>query len=124
MAARCAPRRVARLIRYAAEAPCGNAPIVIEPARDRLMIVAKKAVEVRECDRCGKEPANTWLITGPGGTPREIDLCDQHGSPVANAYALARPVPKKAPRAVSVRARTRRLENAPAAAAEPEPIWR
>jgi hypothetical protein len=54
--------------------------------------MAKKAVEVRECDRCGKGSANTWFITGPDGAPREIELCEQHGAPIANAYALGRPV--------------------------------
>lgn len=85
---------------------------------------------MHECDRCGKEPAYTWLITGPDGSPREIELCDQHGAPIANAYALARPVRKKAPRG----SRARQPEKAPAPkpaaaptpvpAPEPEPIWR
>jgi hypothetical protein len=43
------------------------------------MIMAKKVVEVRECDRCGQEPAHQWTITGPEGTIRAIDLCDRHG---------------------------------------------
>jgi hypothetical protein len=86
--------------------------------------MAKRAVEVRECDRCGKEPANTWRITGPDGAPREIELCDQHGSPIANAYALARPVAKKAPRRGDKAAgRKQRAEESPAVSA-PEPIWR
>jgi hypothetical protein len=89
------------------------------------MIVAKKAVEVRECDRCGKEPANTWRITGPDGVPREIELCDQHGAPVANAYALARPVvTRNAPRAARAATGDTRSAGTLAAAAAPEPIWR
>jgi hypothetical protein len=86
--------------------------------------MGKKAVEVAECDRCGKEPANTWLITGPGGAPREIDLCDRHGAPVANAYALARPAPKKTPRAARSRQDGPRTADGPPARKEPEPIWR
>jgi hypothetical protein len=62
---------------------------------DSLGIMAKQVVEVRECDRCGKEPAHTWLITGPEGAVCEIDLCDRHGAPVANAYALGRSVPTR-----------------------------
>jgi hypothetical protein len=91
--------------------------------RARLAIMAKRAVEVRECDRCGKEPANTWIITGPEGAPREIELCDHHGSPIANAYALARPVARKPPRGVRAHPGNRRPADA-AAAVEPEPIWR
>jgi hypothetical protein len=41
-----------------------------------VAIMAKKVVEVRECDRCGQEPAWQWTITGPQGTVQEIDLCD------------------------------------------------
>jgi hypothetical protein len=58
--------------------------------RARLAIMAKRAVEVRECDRCGKEPANTWIITGPDGGRREIEWCDPHGSPIANAVFRGR----------------------------------
>src|SRR5258708_31255847 len=76
---------------------------------DRLVIMAKKVVEVRECDRCGKEPANIWTITGPEGAIREIDLCDQHGGPVANAYALGRAVSKPAARLDRGRHMRRRL---------------
>jgi hypothetical protein len=90
----------------------------------RLAIMAKRAVQVRECDRCGKQPANTWVITGPDGAPREIELCDQHGSPIANAYALARPVGRKMPRDASARPGNRRPEGTAADAVEPEPIWR
>ncbi len=84
------------------------------------------AVEVRECDRCGKDPAHTWRITGPEGAVREIELCDRHGAPVANAYALARPVPKKALRPAVGGANSRRLAPpSPAAPApQPEPQWR
>ncbi|WP_203899890.1 hypothetical protein [Virgisporangium aliadipatigenens] len=90
--------------------------------------MAKKAVELRECDRCGKEPAHTWTITGPEGATREIELCERHGAPVANAYALARPVVRKPGRSAG-RGRPR---SAPAPAAPPqqlppappEPIWR
>jgi hypothetical protein len=98
--------------------------------------MAKRAVEVCECDRCGKEPANTWLITGPNGAPREIELCDQHGSPIANAYALGRPVARKGQRAAA-KTRATRTEQPPTQApdqapqqpivlppAGPEPIWR
>jgi hypothetical protein len=82
--------------------------------------MARRAVEVCACDRCGKEPANTWVITGPGGAPREIELCEQHGFPVANAYALARPVPKRHPNARQARP----APKAEAAAVLPEPLWR
>lgn len=105
--------------------------------------MAKRAVEVCECDRCGKEPARTWRITGPDGAPREIELCDQHGAPIANAYALARPVPKKRQKTGTTGRGQRRLaetqpaeEQPPATPALPplpglpplppsqEPIWR
>jgi hypothetical protein len=82
------------------------------------------AVEVQECDRCGREPAHTWIITGPGGSPREIDLCDQHGAAVANAYALARPVRKPPPRSVAKSRMVRRPATAPPPPPEPEPQWR
>jgi hypothetical protein len=87
------------------------------------VIVAKRAVEVSVCDRCGKEPANTWSITGPEGTPREIELCEQHGAPIANAYALARPVPKRTRQATRARTANQRPA-APVAVPQPEPIWR
>lgn len=102
--------------------------------------MGKRAVEVSECDRCGKEPARTWLITGPDGSPREIELCDQHGAGVANAYALGRPVAKKKPRVAGRGARNATTaETAPTPApakapspptelklppAPPGPIWR
>jgi hypothetical protein len=96
--------------------------------------MAKRAVEVRECDRCGKEPANTWRITGPDGLLREIELCDQHGAPVANAYALARPVSTVMPRSARARSGTgtgtgagtgtRPFGNGLEVAPKPEPIWR
>ena len=86
----------------------------VPASRDKLTIMAKRAVEVCECDRCGKEPANTWLITGPDGAPREIELCDHHASPIANAYALARPVAKKAPRTAPARTRGRARKGEPA----------
>lgn len=102
--------------------------------RVKLVIMAKRAVEVRECDRCGKEPAHTWLITGPDGAPREIELCDRHGSPIANAYALARPVAKKKPRNASPRGARRAAEQQtppppppttlPPLPPDPEPVWR
>jgi hypothetical protein len=93
--------------------------------------MAKKAVELRECDRCGKEPAHTWTITGPEGATREIELCERHGAPVANAYALARPVVRKPGRPAG-RGRPRNAASSPAPASEPnqfppappEPIWR
>jgi hypothetical protein len=89
--------------------------------------MAKKAVELRECDRCGKEPAHTWTITGPEGSTREIELCEKHGAPVANAYALARPVTPKAAR--TARTRSTRVAAPPERPAQlppppPEPIWR
>ncbi len=89
--------------------------------------MAKVIVEVYACDRCGMEPANTWIITGPGGAPRQIDLCDQHGAPIGNAYALARAMPQ-ASRAAHHRHRsTRTSPSAPTPTStrpEPEPIWR
>ena len=92
---------------------------------DTLVIIAKKVVEVRECDRCGHGPAHQWTITGPEGTVRAIDLCDRHGAPVANAFALAQPVTnnrtrpglaRRAPRAV--------VDLPPTPPIEPEPNWR
>ncbi|MFI5916684.1 hypothetical protein [Dactylosporangium sp. NPDC051541] len=86
--------------------------------------MARRAVQVRACDRCGTEPANTWVITGPDGAPREIELCDQHGAPIANAYALARPVPKPSPRAGRPAPERRPAKDTVDAVVEPEPIWR
>lgn len=98
--------------------------------------MATKVVEVRECDRCGKEPAHTWVITGPEGATREIELCDRHAAAVANAFALGRAV---APRATPGRTARRggttrtttvsglakpRTNGVAAAPPEPEPIWR
>ena len=96
--------------------------------------MAKKAIEVRECDRCGVAPANTWFITGPGVAPREIELCDQHGAPVANAYALGRPATATAPKtggrtrsaaqsrvAGSRDTRARAVESPPAPPSTPQP---
>jgi hypothetical protein len=88
-------------------------------ARDKLTIMAKRAVEVCECDRCGKEPAHSWTITGPDGAPREIELCDQHASPIANAYALGRPVAKKPPRPARSRAARPKAATPDAKSAEP-----
>jgi hypothetical protein len=89
-----------------------------------LAIMAKRAVQVRACDRCGKEPATTWVITGPDGAPREIELCDQHGAPIANAYALARPVPTTPSRAGRPRQESRPSNDTVDTVVEPEPIWR
>jgi hypothetical protein len=106
--------------------------------------MARQAIEVRECDRCGKEPANTWTIIGPDGAPREIELCERHGAAVANAYALGRPVARRTIRGAGTRVRrTAPAPVAPAPApgaplpspnapdipptlppAPPEPIWR
>ena len=97
--------------------------------------MAMKVVEVRECDRCGKEPAHTWVITGPEGATREIELCDRHASAVANAFALGRAVATRAPRGRPRRGATVRTVPTPptatrangsaqAAPPEPEPIWR
>jgi hypothetical protein len=85
--------------------------------------MARKVVEVRECDRCGQEePAHLWTITGPEGTVRAIDLCDRHGAPVANAFALATPVTK---RGGLVHRAPRPLVDLPAAPPiQPEPNWR
>ena len=93
----------------------------------RLTIMAKVIVEVHSCDRCDREPAHTWIITGPEGSPRQIDLCDQHSAPIANAYALALP-------AAPARSSTNRRRRAPAKPAAkptsplppapPEPVWR
>lgn len=83
--------------------------------------MAKITVEVYECDRCGKEPANSWIITGPGGSPRQIDLCDQHGAPISNAYALARAIPKKVR---DVRRRSPDTDAPPQPPVAEEPIWR
>jgi hypothetical protein len=105
--------------------------------------MAMKVVEVRECDRCGKEPAHTWVITGPEGATREIELCDRHAAAVANAFALGRaaatPATRGRPRRGTTTrtipatpagpaspAKSRASENGSSKAAppEPEPIWR
>jgi hypothetical protein len=112
--------------------------------------MATKVVEVRECDRCGKEPAHTWVITGPEGATREIELCDRHAAAVANAFALGRAVPSRATggrparrgstrnttaangatSATSATSATRTTSparangSAKAAPPDPEPIWR
>jgi hypothetical protein len=83
--------------------------------------MATKVVEVRECDRCGKEPAHTWVITGPEGATREIELCDRHAAAVANAFALGRAVPK---RATTSGRPTRRGAPPRPSPPEPEPVWR
>jgi hypothetical protein len=57
--------------------------------------------------------------------PREIELCDQHGSPIANAYALAWPVARKSSRGVQARTGNRRSGDAATTAIiQREPIWR
>jgi hypothetical protein len=86
--------------------------------------MAKRAIQVRECDRCGKEPANTWVITGPDGAPREIELCDQPGAPIANAYALARPVPQTPSRAGRSLPDSRPGKDTVVAVVQAEPVWR
>jgi len=83
--------------------------------------MATKVVEVRECDRCGKEPAHTWVITGPEGATREIELCDRHAAGVANAFALGRAVQH---RNANRHRPTRRTQPRPATPPEPEPVWR
>jgi hypothetical protein len=89
------------------------------------MIMARRVVEVRECDRFGKEPANTWTIVGPEGVVREIDYCDQHGGPIANAYALGRAVSKPAARPGRGHHKAHRLiDSPPPPQLQPEPIWR
>ena len=85
--------------------------------------MATKVVEVRECDRCGKEPAHTWVITGPEGATREIELCDRHAAGVANAFALGRAVTKRGGRSRPA-GHTRRPQSKSAAPADPEPVWR
>src|SRR2546429_9995166 len=85
--------------------------------------MARKVVEVRACDRCGKEPAHTWTITGPEGATREIDLCDHHSAPVANAYALPRPS-KRPGRRGAVHPAARPATDPPPPPPPPEPIWR
>src|SRR3982751_6937 len=103
---------------------CGPNVPERRPASDRLVIMAKQVLEVRECDRCGKEPAHTWTITGPEGAVREIELCERHGAAVANAYALgravSRPTARRRPR---WRASTAAVDSRSSAApVEPEPM--
>ncbi len=79
------------------------------------------------------ESAHTWVIVGPDGLAREIELCDAHSGPVANTYALARPTDHRLIAARPVK-RATKAEAPPAPAApptpptpakaEPEPIWR
>lgn len=110
-----------------------GAPDATRRKADNLAIMAMKVVEVRECDRCGKEPAHTWVITGPEGATREIELCDRHASAVANAFALGRAVAARTGRGRPRRGAATRTSVAPAtstngsvkaAPPEPEPIWR
>jgi hypothetical protein len=121
-----------------------EAPGETDRRADSLAIMAMKVVEVRECDRCGKEPAHTWVITGPEGATREIELCDRHAAAVANAFALGRAVAARATRGRPARRTTRTGPAGPAspngsassngspspngkakaAPPEPEPIWR
>ena len=98
----------------------------VRAASDSLVIMAKMVVEVRECDRCGKEPAHTWTIIGPEGATREIELCERHGAAVANAYALGRAVPGPAARRGPRRRGSNRSVDAQPSAApvQPEPMWR
>jgi hypothetical protein len=91
---------------------------------DSLVIVAKRVVQVRECDQCGKEPAYTWTITGPEGAIREIELCERHGAAVANAYALGRAVPARPVRRGPARRRATPSADLSPAPPTPEPIWR
>jgi hypothetical protein len=93
------------------------------PWSDSLVIMARKVVEVRACDRCGKEPAHTWTITGPEGAAREIDLCDHHSAPVANAYALAR-ASKRPGRRSAAHPAARRPADLALPRPPPEPVWR
>jgi hypothetical protein len=88
--------------------------------------MAKQVVEVRDCDRCGKQPAITWTITGPEGAVCEIDLCDRHGAPVANAYALGRTVSTRPTRRAPRRRSTSQSGDIPASTTpmRPEPQWR
>jgi hypothetical protein len=92
--------------------------------------MATKVVEVRECDRCGKEPAHTWVITGPEGATREIELCDRHAAAVANAFALGRAVApsptrgRPGRRSATTRTTATATRATVAAPPEPEPIWR
>ncbi|GAA1026956.1 hypothetical protein GCM10009557_06450 [Virgisporangium ochraceum] len=114
-----------------------EAPGETDRRADSLAIMAMKVVEVRECDRCGKEPAHTWVITGPEGATREIELCDRHAAAVANAFALGRAVAARATRGRPARRATTTRTGpaspngsaspngkAKAAPPEPEPIWR
>jgi hypothetical protein len=98
----------------------------VRTASDSLVIMAKQVVEVRECDRCGKEPAHTWTITGPEGAVREIELCERHGAAVANAYALGRAVSGRAARrGPGRRGSIPAVDSRPSAApVQPEPMWR
>jgi Zn ribbon nucleic-acid-binding protein len=88
---------------------------------DSLEIMVKQVVEVRECARCGNEPAHTWMITGPEGARREIDLCErQRLRPRQGRIAAHRP-----PRISPPGPRAARPGVDPAAApARPEPQWR
>jgi hypothetical protein len=90
-----------------------------------VVIMAKKVVEVRECDRCGQGPAHQWTITGPEGTVRAIDLRDRHGAPVANAFALAQPVTNRRTRpGLAHRAPRPLVDLPPMPPIQPEPNWR
>jgi hypothetical protein len=95
-------------------------------ASDSLAIMVKRVVEVRVCDRCGKQPALTWTIIGPEGAACEIELCEPHGAAVANAYALGRAVPRRTTRLGPAGRKTHRRAHPPPspAPAPPEPMWR
>jgi hypothetical protein len=65
------------------------------------------------------------VIIGPEGLAREIELCESHGGPVANAYALARPVASRAvARVKATRPVNRPPAELPEVVREPEPNWR
>jgi hypothetical protein len=106
--------------------PFGSRSRILLPSwcSDSLAIMAKKVVEVRECDRCGQEPARQWTIAGPEGTEREIDLCDRHGAPVANAFALAKPLIRRSSRSGRTEHARRPAVDLAPAPAQPEPQWR
>ena len=103
---------------------CWRPRATVEGSDSSLVIVAKQAVEVRECDQGGEVPAYTWIITGPEGAIREIELCERHGAAVANAYALGRAVPVRPARTGRDRRRATPSADLPPARSTPEPIWR
>jgi len=46
-------------------------------------------IQVLACDVCGsKDEVKTWRITSTGQRPVELDLCTEHGQPIADLLSF------------------------------------